>query len=951
MRTRTILLLFVVSFSILTLTPNSFAVSEATALFLRIAPGARAAGMGEAFVAVSDDATATHWNPAGLGVYPLSNSWKDANVPRQYRPLKSIAALKKGSGSDFKAYEIWAISNKGLVRYDNHRWYEGEVFTLRSSDKVERKVKAFFGIENDEILKSIVTKVAEFNSKMTFEELKSLQTEIISQVPKDYSRLDEMNEAFDSLIYIYNECRVNWDKTNEIIDEFNKGMKDSTLSESECEKINFAIHRSRSRFVPEEITIPFSAIINGEITSIASEGHTLMVGTTEGLYNYTGKRWRILNDVEGLPSTSITCLQVISGTYYIGTDKGLITYRLGRFEGFGNSQKESIVDSLKNALNSETEIEESESVDANGLPTGYVSAISSNKIRGVWAIIDNDLYRFYDGTWSNSFEYTVAIDETYENIAEKFLIYGSSDEKENFISKMFALNSYNNRDKLSSSSAEETVPSEEVIENNSDTTEVPTETEMEVTEEAETVESLIKPVEEDNVFTYPDMKSLNPGDVINVPYITEIRGNVTSIYTVANDIWLGTDFGLIHFNGKSWSLPGYKNYVVSEGVTLDTLVTGYNKMKRNSVLTENYKQSLIAINDLDDESINTGDTIKIYQNPTSANVNYITGQFERVYFATSDGLHLYDSKSKKLKPVSEKGMNKSNAIYISTIDDQLWLASDEKIVIKANARNEISLMAVNWLPELADDMYYGFLSYIHHINGFGTAGFSFTYLTYGKIELRDEHNNPLGDDEPFEYSAALSFGAPLTKSLSGGISTKIIYSRLANDEIVGASTGAALGDGKAFGIAVDLGLLYQVNPKLNLGLAVTNLGPDLQYSQDAQSDPIPRNMALGFSYKLIESDYNRLLVTAETNKLLVRMGNFKEEVRELIFNGGIEFVYANIISPRIGYIYDQDGKVKTLTLGIGLNLINKLGFDFAYIPSSNSGALSNILRISLQIIP
>jgi len=42
-------------------------VSQATLLFLKIAPGARPAGMGEAFVAISDDASATWWNPAGLG--------------------------------------------------------------------------------------------------------------------------------------------------------------------------------------------------------------------------------------------------------------------------------------------------------------------------------------------------------------------------------------------------------------------------------------------------------------------------------------------------------------------------------------------------------------------------------------------------------------------------------------------------------------------------------------------------------------------------------------------------------------------------------------------------------------------------------------------------------------------------------------------------------------------
>ncbi|MBN1999485.1 PorV/PorQ family protein [candidate division KSB1 bacterium] len=43
-----------------------YAVSEAAVLFLMISPGARAAGMGEAFVALADDATAVFWNPAGL---------------------------------------------------------------------------------------------------------------------------------------------------------------------------------------------------------------------------------------------------------------------------------------------------------------------------------------------------------------------------------------------------------------------------------------------------------------------------------------------------------------------------------------------------------------------------------------------------------------------------------------------------------------------------------------------------------------------------------------------------------------------------------------------------------------------------------------------------------------------------------------------------------------------
>ena len=46
---------------------NLYAQSEAGAIFLLIAPGARAGGMGEAQVAVANDAYASYWNPAGLG--------------------------------------------------------------------------------------------------------------------------------------------------------------------------------------------------------------------------------------------------------------------------------------------------------------------------------------------------------------------------------------------------------------------------------------------------------------------------------------------------------------------------------------------------------------------------------------------------------------------------------------------------------------------------------------------------------------------------------------------------------------------------------------------------------------------------------------------------------------------------------------------------------------------
>ncbi|MBU8923495.1 MAG: PorV/PorQ family protein [Bacteroidales bacterium] len=51
-----------------TIAPNASAGDPGTSgfLFLRLGNGARASGMGEAFTAVSDEATSIYWNPAGM---------------------------------------------------------------------------------------------------------------------------------------------------------------------------------------------------------------------------------------------------------------------------------------------------------------------------------------------------------------------------------------------------------------------------------------------------------------------------------------------------------------------------------------------------------------------------------------------------------------------------------------------------------------------------------------------------------------------------------------------------------------------------------------------------------------------------------------------------------------------------------------------------------------------
>ena len=94
-----------------------------------------------------------------------------------------------------------------------------------------------------------------------------------------------------------------------------------------------------------------------------------------------------------------------------------------------------------------------------------------------------------------------------------------------------------------------------------------------------------------------------------------------------------------------------------------------------------------------------------------------------------------------------------------------------------------------------------------------------------------------------------------------------------------------------------------------------------------------------------------MIITAELNKLLVGLDDgLGEEFKQMVFNGGAEFTYAHLISARAGYIFDEEGDIKTMTLGFGLSLFNKLKFDFAYIPSQSDFSLANTMRITLGVI-
>jgi hypothetical protein len=277
---------------------------------------------------------------------------------------------------------------------------------------------------------------------------------------------------------------------------------------------------------------------------------------------------------------------------------------------------------------------------------------------------------------------------------------------------------------------------------------------------------------------------------------------------------------------------------------------------------------------------------------------------------------------------------------------ELWFVTTDRVCILARATGQVTFMHSNYLVQLANDLYYDYFAIVYPTKEWGTFGTGFTFLSYGQQDRTNEVGDVIGQFNSYDFAWTASYGTKLTDKVSAGISGRIILSHLAD---VGA--GLEKGKGVGFSGAVDGGIIYDVDPKLTLASTITNIGPEIAYIDADQADPLPRKLALAFSYKLIESPFNKLIVVGEADKLLVDLGDdLKTEIKEIIPHIGAEYWYSNYFALRAGYVYDDIGQQKYITLGGSLQY-NRMRADISYIPSSNeeTNRLGNTVRLSLNV--
>jgi len=297
----------------------------------------------------------------------------------------------------------------------------------------------------------------------------------------------------------------------------------------------------------------------------------------------------------------------------------------------------------------------------------------------------------------------------------------------------------------------------------------------------------------------------------------------------------------------------------------------------------------------------------------------------------------------------------------------------------------VSMTYTPWLRSLAlNDVYIAYASGYYSPDDLQTFAASIRYFSLGQINFTDSNGESLGTGNPNEFEIAASYNRKLSDKLALGVTPKFIYSNLASDQTVGSIEVSAGVAG-----AVDFSGTYITDLKfgeksgnLTLGAAVSNLGSKITYTKSVNRDYLPANLGIGGALNLDLDEFNALTFAFDFNKLLVptpttdnvsgdpnipdykefsmfegvikSFGDapqgFKEEIRELMYSIGVEYLYDQQFAVRAGYYTEHatKGGRKYFTVGLGLKY-NIFGLNFSYlVPTTNQrNPLDNTLRFSL----
>lgn len=312
----------------------------------------------------------------------------------------------------------------------------------------------------------------------------------------------------------------------------------------------------------------------------------------------------------------------------------------------------------------------------------------------------------------------------------------------------------------------------------------------------------------------------------------------------------------------------------------------------------------------------------------------------------------------------------------------------------------VGITVTPWLRSLVPDINMYYLGGYAKLNDKQVIGASLRYFSLGKIELTDIQGTNYASYTPNELALDLAFSQKLSKNFSLGVAARFINSGISKAYVNSTSGNAA----STF--AVDLSMFYKSNQfKLadkkataTIGLAFTNIGAKIKYSNDENF--IPMNMRLGGGLKTEIDQYNTFAVYVDVNKLLVPTpprykyvvdstgnttseiaidpatgkkeiaagkdpnvdigtgiiqsfndapGGFSEELKEFNQSIGMEYCYNNMFAVRAGFFHEHKtkGARQYFTVGAGFKF-KVISVDLSYlIPTALQNPLQKTWRVTL----
>lgn len=299
-----------------------------------------------------------------------------------------------------------------------------------------------------------------------------------------------------------------------------------------------------------------------------------------------------------------------------------------------------------------------------------------------------------------------------------------------------------------------------------------------------------------------------------------------------------------------------------------------------------------------------------------------------------------------------------------------------------------SISYTPYLTDLVNDISLGQVSYFNKINERSAWATSLRFFGLGNIELRTDAYELPKIVSPNEFSLDGSYSLQLSRTFSMAVAGRYIRSNL---KIPTENSDAS----SANSFAVDVAGFYQSEEKVyanfngiwRAGFNIQNLGPKINYDNDEfSSNFLPANLKIGAGFEFIVDQDNKLTTNLELNKLLVptpqlqsqftnsenKISNdeyqkigwvpgifqsfgdapngFSEEIKEITYALGAEYIYKDSFAVRTGYFHEspEKGARKYFSLGAGFKYTTtKIDVSYLFSTSKIKNPLENTLRFSL----